>query len=185
MGRNKALLTLDGDTLINHAIRRLYPQTDHLLISTNAELPTCPEASDIPQLADSQIDVGPLGGILTGLDWVKKHSTNEWLITVAVDTPFFPEDLASRLWQARTSEDRIIAARSGTKAHPTFALWHTSLTGVLVDFITQDNKRRLMGFIEQQPHCYVNFDDSIRNPFNNINTPEDLARLTRAKNSLE
>lgn len=185
MGRNKAILELNGETLINHAIRRLRPQTDQLLISTNTQLPLCSADSAIPQLTDNLKDVGPLGGILTGLDWVEKHSESEWMLTVAVDTPYFPDNLAIRLWQSRTSEDLILAARSGAKAHPTFALWHKSLLTPLAKFIAEDKKRRMMGFIDQQAHRYIDFDDNEVDPFNNINTPEDLNRLTQEKNPLE
>lgn len=179
MGRNKALLELNGETLINHALKRLRPQVTQLLISTNTGLPTAPEGSDIPQLADTIEDAGPLGGILTGLKWVDKHQNSEWLLTVAVDTPYFPKDLANQLWQAKRSGDLIIAARSNAKAHPTFALWHTKLLKRLSHFVAEDEKRRLMGFIEQQPHQYVSFDAIPMDPFSNLNTPQDFAELTR------
>lgn len=185
MGRNKALLELNGESLINLAIERLRPQTDQLLISTNTPLPIESKGSEIPQLADNLKDVGPLGGVVTGLDWLQRHSDSEWMLTVAVDTPCFPDNLALCLWQSRQPEDLIVAARSRTKAHPTFALWHKSLLAPLSRFIAEDKKRRLMGFIDQQPHRYIDFDDNEVDLFNNINTPEDLIRLTQEKNTLE
>jgi molybdopterin-guanine dinucleotide biosynthesis protein A len=43
---------------------------------------------------------GPLGGILTALDWAQGLGAAR-VLTVAVDTPFLPADLVERLADVR------------------------------------------------------------------------------------
>lgn len=209
MGTNKALLEVNGQTLVERVIARLQPRVTQLLVSTNVplELP-----ANIPQLADALDDAGPLAGVFTGLLWLQKrqeecsqrrqqgqnqqlHSVlpaSTWLLTVAVDTPLFPQDLPQQLWQhASTDRDRlkIIAACSGQRQHPTFALWHTDLIPALSEYLVEKQQRRLMTFIGQQPHRYVDFSSAeahlesiglgAGDPFDNINDPPALLRLAK------
>lgn len=170
MGRNKALLPLHGRPLIAHAIERLQPQVTQLLISTNTPLPVRP---DLPQVADMLADTGPLGGVLAGLQWLQQYPGREWLLTVAVDTPFFPADLCRRLWQARQPGDVIISACSGGRTHPVFALWHSSVTADLTRYLQAEQQRRVLGFMARHTHRHVDFVIGDSDPFCNLNTPED------------
>lgn len=174
MGRNKALLPLHGRPLIEHAIARLQPQVAQLLVSTNAPLPL---AGELPQLADTLEDAGPLAGILTGLRWLQQHGSGEWLLSVAVDTPFFPEDLAQQLWQARGPKDVIISAASGDRPHPVCSLWHLSVKEDLVGYLQTERQRRVLAFLARHPHRRVNFAIEERDPFSNFNTPQDWQQL--------
>ncbi|GAB3095705.1 molybdenum cofactor guanylyltransferase MobA [Pseudomaricurvus hydrocarbonicus] len=208
MGTNKALLEVNGQTLVERAIERLHPQVTQLLVSTNVplELP-----ANIPQLADTLDDAGPLAGVFTGLLWLQKRQrkcsqqrqrqhkqrhqvppASAWLLTVAVDTPLFPQDLPQQLWEhASTNRDRlkIIAACSGKREHPTFALWHTDLIPALSEYLVEKQQRRLMTFIGQQSHRYVDFSTAqahlesvglgAGDPFDNINDPPALLRLAK------
>lgn len=170
MGRNKALLPLQGRPLIEHAIARLQPQVTQVLISTNTPLAL---ESETVQLADSVPNAGPLGGLQSGLQWLQRYPAQEWLLTVAVDTPFFPQDLASRLWQARQPNEMIVTACSGGRTHPVCSLWHISLEADLTRFLEVEQQRRVLGFIERHRHRQVEFLSGDRDPFHNLNTPQD------------
>lgn len=170
MGSNKALLPLHGRPLIARAIERLQVQVAQLVISTNVPLPV---DRTLTQVADSLTDVGPLGGILAGMQWLQQHSAHEWLLSVAVDTPFFPHDVCHQLWQARQPGEVIVSACSGGKIHPTFSLWHISLAGDLARYLQTEQQRRVLGFIARHLHRQVDFRIGDADPFCNLNTPED------------
>lgn len=173
MGRNKALVPWGNGRLIDNAIERLTPQTSALLISTNQTISGC---EGIVQLPDSLPDAGPLAGVLSGLQWMQQQkSPSHWLLTVAVDTPWFPLDFAQQLLHACDRDNDIIAARSDQRQHPTCALWHRRILPALQDYLVNQQQRRLMAFIDSRAHQYVNFATNAQDPFENLNNPSDLS----------
>ena len=64
MGRNKALETIGGKTLIEYVIKRLRPLTSQLLIVTSREEFNLPVASKAEILIDLYPGKGPLAGFL-------------------------------------------------------------------------------------------------------------------------
>lgn len=177
-GRDKALLPFGGETLAERAVHRLAPQVSRLALSANGGAARFPLAGvDIVADADDS-RAGPLAGVLAGLRWAARQSPRpDALISVAVDTPLFPPDLAARLAVAAAATPGAIAvAASAGARHPTFALWPLAVTGALATFIDEGG-RRAGAFIEAQIHVLVDFlPPAGYDPFFNINTPADLAR---------
>lgn len=178
-GRNKALLTLDGTTLIENAVNRLAPQVSKLVISANDTLaPLHSGAIEIIADADDSRP-GPLAGILAGLRWAAMQpAPPQALISVAVDTPFFPHDLAPQLAAATNDRpdmpDMIAVATCAGLRHPAFALWPLVLINALEKYL-QGGGRKVGAFIEQHPHRPVDFPlTGTADPFFNINKPADL-----------
>jgi len=88
LGRNKALETLNGKSLIEHVIERLRPLSSQLLIVTSQEF-ELPIACRAEMLVDIYPGSGPLGGIYTGLRASRSSSS----IVVACDMPFLNTEL--------------------------------------------------------------------------------------------
>lgn len=175
-GQDKAMLTVGGTTLIGNAIDRLAPQVEQLVISANTDLSDgfAAQIEMIPDADDSRS--GPLAGILAALRWAGRQPVPpQALISVAVDTPFFPGDLAAKLAGAVNNKPGTIAvATSANRRHPTFAFWPLSLTSALADYLEQDG-RRVWAFIEAHRYILVDFLPlESMDPFFNINTPDDL-----------
>ena len=98
---DKALVELDGKTLLERTLERATPQVDELLINANGDPPRfAPFHRQI--LPDAiQGHLGPLAGILTGLEWMKANRPDaRWLASFPCDTPFFPRDLVAQLERA-------------------------------------------------------------------------------------
>ena len=96
LGGDKALRPLGGTPLLAHAIARAAPQVAALALSANGD-PAPFQAFALPILADSVPGfVGPLAGILAGLDWAAREGMDT-LASFACDAPFFPRDLVARL----------------------------------------------------------------------------------------
>src|SRR6516164_7681716 len=93
-GGDKPLRTIDGKPLLLHVIERLGPQCEALMLNANGE-PARFFEYGLPVIADSvEGFAGPLAGVLAGLDWTAHHHRGvPWVVSVAADTPFVPQDL--------------------------------------------------------------------------------------------
>ncbi len=172
MGRDKALLPWGQQRLVDHGLRLLQQQCARVLLSSNSTIAQLP--ATVPQLPDTLPDAGPLGGLLTGLEWLNEKTDDEWLLSCAVDTPGAPADLLPRLaagWQAGC---QIVIPVYRQRLHPTCSLWHRSLAQPLRDYL-EAGERRMLRFIDRTPHALTAFDDAPSDPFANLNTPEEFA----------
>ena len=171
-GADKALLPLAGRPLLAHAIERLEPQVDRLALSANGS-PARFAGYGLPVLADA-MSQGPLSGVLAALCWAAPLGATA-VITVAVDTPFFPGDLVPRLClAAERSKTGLAIARSAGRAHPTFAHWPIGLIPSLTEFLASGAAPRLLGFAMSHGASEAPFPDD--GAFSNLNTRQDLAQ---------
>lgn len=169
-GRDKALLRLGGQSLLAHVRDRFAPQVERLAISANGDAGRF--GAGVVVLPDDSSQ-GPLSGVLAGLDWAASLGATA-VVTVAVDTPFFPADLVPRLClAAEGSAGGVAVAASGGADHPTFALWPVGLRDDLQRFLASGAKTRVMDFARSHAAVRADFgDDGV---FVNLNTPDDLA----------
>ena len=87
-GADKALLRLGQETLLARAERRLGAQVAEVVVSANGDPARLGTGRAV--LADPVGGfVGPLGGVLAGLGFAQARGA-AGIVTVAVDTPFFP-----------------------------------------------------------------------------------------------
>ena len=188
-GGDKGRLQVGGESLLARVVDRIAPQVAGLALNANGD----PQRFDdlgLPVIADT-IDgfAGPLAGVLAGLDWAAEQGASS-IVTVAADTPFFPQDLAERLLAAaegqryplvlattpRTGEE---ALKSGggrrVNRHPTFGLWPVELREDLRGAL-QNGLRKVVLWTDQHGGREALFEAEPFDPFFNVNTPEDLAR---------
>lgn len=163
-GADKSLLPLAGQPLIAHVVARFAPQVAELAISANGHAARF-AAFGLPVLADDH-SVGPLSGVLAALRWARGADA---VVTVPVDCPFLPGDLAPRLLMAGWPA----MAHSGGRDHPVCAIWPMALQGALQAFLDSGAKPRVTDFLNQHSVARAAFRDD--GAFANINTPADLA----------
>lgn len=175
-GRDKALLPLRDKPLIAHVAARLRPQVGRLFINANGD-PDRFAPFGLPVIADPIGDHwGPLAGILAGLEYLARHRPeSSWMVSVAVDTPFFPEDLVARLAHSLDGIGDLAMARGGGRRQPVFALWPVRLAPLLREAL-QGGLRGAEAFAEQFQIRDVDWPEEA---FFNINAPEDLAQASR------
>ncbi len=182
---DKALLQLNDTPLLQHVIQRLKHQVERTILSVN-EPSELHMSFDLPMVADQlQGHLGPLAGIHAALNWaIQEAPEAKGVVTVAVDTPFFPTDLVRRLTSVRTvslCHPRICA--SNGREHFAFGHWPIEMAEPLKDYLLEGG-RSIRGFFENYPPDIIAFDgiDAV-DPFFNINTPEDLPRATQYMDS--
>ena len=95
-GGDKGLLMLGETSIIERVIDKILPQVGSLAININGDSSRFPDYK-LPIIPDSiKGYLGPLSGILAGMEWAFKNG-NRYIATVAADTPFLPDDLIKRL----------------------------------------------------------------------------------------
>ncbi|WP_108484842.1 molybdenum cofactor guanylyltransferase MobA [Oceaniglobus ichthyenteri] len=169
-GGDKGLLPLGAGTILSHVVARLEPQVAGLALNANGD-PSRFATLGLPVLPDS-IDgfVGPLAGVLAGLDWAAEQG-GDHIVTAAADTPFFPCDLVARLCAAGPG---IVLAATADGRHPTFGLWPVALRDDLRAAL-QGGLRKVVQWTQAHGGVEAMFDDPGA-PFFNVNTPEDLIK---------
>ena len=182
-GGDKGLLMLGKTSIIERVIDKVSPQVGSLAININGDSSRFPDYK-LPIIPDSiKGYLGPLSGILAGMEWAFKNG-NRYIATVAADTPFLPDDLIKRLHAMVKSKNLnigIAASRilSGDDVfiHPTFGIWEVALKDDLRDALANDT-RKIMFWAKKFKLDYYYFDtsDKLSDPFFNINTPDDLAK---------
>ena len=177
-GGDKGLIAIGARSILARIVATLAPQVDHLLLSANGD-PARFAALGLPVVADERPDVGPLGGLLAGLDWTASHRPDvATVLSVPGDTPVLPRDLAARLLSARGSA-AVAAAMSGGILHPTVALWPVAARHDLRRFLRETTRCSVRAFAETLGLVPADWQDEARDPFANVNTPDDLARARR------
>jgi len=88
-GEDKSQVILDGKILINYILSEIVDIFNEILIVANGEIKFL-QSKKISKIEDFQKDLGPLGGVLSAMKWIKKNGKNyQWVSTFPSDTPFF------------------------------------------------------------------------------------------------
>lgn len=190
MGVNKALVPLGGQRLLTRIAERIGErQKVPVALNADADFPNAAELPLVPDTLPGKL--GPLAGVLAALrQATTKHPLATHIVTVPIDSPFFPPDLVARFADAVASRDEIAIAASLGRDHPVFGLWPISLADDLESWILADEKRRVRDFLARHPVRTVDFpviDTPLGalDPFFNINTPDELAAAERWLAALE
>jgi len=166
-GIDKALLELDGRSLLERIIERLLPQAAPIALSANGD-PARFAPFGLPVLPDGAFaGQGPLAGVLAGLDWAAAQGADA-LLTVPGDTPFIPPDLAVTLAPPPA------CAMSAGQAHHLVALWPVTARAALRRFLSEPGPRGVRDFTGGLAMRRVDFPAVAWDPFHNVNTPDDL-----------
>ncbi len=166
-GVDKGLQPLAGKPMIEHVIARLAPQVDDLVINANQNLEAYakfghPVAPDV-----TGGFAGPLAGLQAGL----QAATGDLVVTAPCDSPFLPGDLVARLSAALGDKD-LAVAKTGTQAHPVFALVRRDIADHLTAYL-QGGGRKIDHWYATLKVVEVPFDDEAE-AFSNINTRDEL-----------
>ena len=173
-GRNKALATIGGISLIERVVERLKPQTSQVLIVTSREWPDFPVTCKAEILADVYPDKGPLGGIYTGL----LASQSPHSLVVACDMPFLNTELLRYMVKQACDFDVVVPRLEEGKLEPLHAIYskacldnikiHLDWNDLRVDSILNTLRVRYVERAECQK-----FDPQLLSFFN-INREADL-----------
>ena len=178
-GKNKILMKLGGKRLVDHAIQKVGQWGKYIALNANSDLEVF-EGYGLPVITDTVGGyLGPLAGILSAMEWAEEVGCSK-VLTVAADTPFFPETLGPTLDIHSLDYDIVMAATENEfgklERHPTFCIWPVELKDNLRQSLIKGS-RKIVSWSDQFKIKNVTFSrDNSVDPFFNINTKEDLIK---------
>jgi len=175
-GGDKFLAVIDGKSLLQHVADRVRGQVRLLTLNANGPKDEY-QGLDLAVIPDVvKGNLGPLAGVLTGLDWVRENLPGvPWVLTVPADAPFLPDDLVERLLTAieEGGADMACASSSG-RTHPVIGLWPVALCDRLRSDLIYDEVRKVDVWTASYKVACPSWSTNPVDPFFNINTHEDL-----------
>jgi molybdopterin-guanine dinucleotide biosynthesis protein A len=181
-GAAKPLLSLEGKPLIQGIIERMQGQCAEMAINLHDLQPeTIAPFSGfgLPLVADALPGhAGPLAGVLAGLDHAARSGLSQ-LVSLPCDCPFLPDDLVARLFQAaRSAAHGFARAASGGREHPVIALWPVRCRENLRRALAEEGLRKVGEFQQRYDVATAEWFFRARDPFFNINRPDDFTQAT-------
>lgn len=170
MGRNKALIPLQGRPMISRLAGEAGRLTDQILISAN-DIPVY-ESLGLHVVPDIYKGQGPLAGLHAAMT----HSERPLLLALACDLPSVKESFLRLLVRVAEGYDAVIPVTSDGRPHPLCAVYRRSCLPALernlhagVNKITELLKSLNVNWLPESPTNFLAEDVC------NLNTPEDLA----------
>ena len=166
-GRDKGLVALAGKPLVAHVMESVKGQSRQVLICINRN------AEQYAAFATVCTDrINGFHGPLAGIDAALAVCATPWLLTVPVDCPQPPANLARRLHDAAHAADAQVAvAHDGNRRQPLFAIYRRELAADAVKALSNDlavwRWQDLNGAVE------VDFSD-VAQAFLNLNIEDDF-----------
>ena len=179
-GGDKARIEIGGVSILDRVLATLSGQCAGISINANGDPKRFAECG-VPVIPDNvEGFVGPLAGILAGLDFLAAQDNGiEWMLSVPGDCPFLPDDLVERLHQARRKMGAgvpLACARSGEWRHPVVGLWPVSLREDLRHALTVEDLRKIEVWTARHGIAVADWPTEPVDPFFNVNTPDDAKR---------
>ena len=178
----KPFIEIEGEMIIERQLRVLLSLFDQIVLSTN--LPEFYFKLGLPMVGDIGSSSGPLSGILSGL----LNSSDDKLFVVACDMPFIKRELIELILSKKDEASAVLCSYNN-KLHPLIGLYDRSLVRKIQEHIEQ-GKYRVLDFIKELDICIID-ESEIKKvdpegcSFVNINTPEELKKITGGRICLD
>jgi molybdopterin-guanine dinucleotide biosynthesis protein A len=172
-GKNKALVIVDGAPLIERVIGEMEAIFQKIILITNT--PNDYTYLALPIYEDLMKELGPLGGIYTGLNGIQTNAG----FFVPCDMPFLNQKLIRYMVEIRNDFEVVVPRITG-KLEPLCALYSKRCLPSVKRLIDAQ-EYQIFRFFDDVSVRFVEkeeiqrFDPELRSFFN-INSPEDLNR---------
>ncbi|MEJ6593895.1 molybdenum cofactor guanylyltransferase [Parasphingorhabdus sp.] len=173
MGTDKAVITFEGQRLIDILIGRFTDQAGRILLSAKQDYD-----SGLAIISDDpDAPAGPVGAIFSVAARLPAMQKGiEGFVTVPVDAPFAPEDLIDQL----SASGSCAVAEDDQRIHPTFAYWRCDVVNAIRGTHEPGERAPSLQWLAQQCDAkIVTWSD--QKLFLNINRPEDLVAAAAIK----
>ncbi|MBD1109098.1 molybdenum cofactor guanylyltransferase [Pelagibacterales bacterium SAG-MED50] len=175
-GEDKSQVKLGDKLLIDYILSEIIDEFNEVLVVSN-NLINFKESEKISLIKDFKKDLGPLGGVLTAMKWVKDNNKDyQWISTFPADTPFFKNQiLKDFLNKINMEEGKLFFIKSNNTRHNIFGLWSIDLMDKLEEDLDK-GERKVEVWANSIGVKNINMKFENKDPFFNINTKEDLKK---------
>lgn len=177
MGRDKALVTLNGIPLIELVLERIRGLVDEVLITTNH--PSGLRYLNLPLIPDREPGAGALQGLLTAL----QAASHDHVLVLACDMPFIHRPLLKHMLSLADRADVIVPQRRGFY-EPLHAVYNRQTCRPAVQAALEAGHHRVISFYAAVRVLALREDDLQQigaRPlhFFNVNSEDDLRQAER------
>ena len=175
-GEDKSQVKLGGKLLIDYILSEIIDEFNEVLVVSN-NLIEFKQSEKISLIKDFKKDLGPLGGVLTAMKWVKDNNKEyQWISTFPVDTPFFKNQILKDFFKKiNMKEGKLFFINSNDTRHNIFGLWSLDLMDKLEEDLDK-GERKVEVWANSIGVKNINMKYENKDPFFNINTKEDLKK---------
>ena len=175
-GEDKSQVKLGDKILIDYILSEIIDEFNEVLVVSNNSI-NFRKSKKISLIQDFKKDLGPLGGVLTAMKWVKDNNKDyQWISTFPVDTPFFKNQiLKDFLKNINQDEDKLFFIKSNNTRHNIFGIWSIDLIHKLEEDLTR-GERKVEFWANSIGVKNIEMEFDNKDPFFNINTKEDLKK---------
>ncbi|MDC0397447.1 molybdenum cofactor guanylyltransferase [Candidatus Pelagibacter sp.] len=175
-GEDKSQVKLGDKLLIDYILTEIIDEFNEVLVVSN-NLIDFKQSEKISLIKDFKKDLGPLGGVLTAMKWIKDNNKDyQWISTFPVDTPFFKNQILKDFFKKiNMKEGKLFFINSNDTRHNIFGLWSLDLMDKLEEDLDK-GERKVEVWANSIGVKNINMKFENKDPFFNINTKEDLKK---------
>ena len=182
-GEDKSQVKLGDKLLIDYILSEVIEEFKEILVVSNS-LIDFRNSEKISVIEDIKKNLGPLGGVLTAMKWIKNNNKDyKWISSFPADTPFFKRSILQKFLQdIQLDESKLFFIKSNNTRHNIFGLWSIDLIDKLEEDLNK-GERKVEVWANSIGVKTINIEFQNEDPFFNINTKEDLEKAKdRLKN---
>ena len=175
-GEDKCQVKLGNKLLIDYILSEIIDEFKEVLLISNNKI-KYNNSNKISLVEDTKKGLGPLGGILTAMKWIKENNRSyKWISTFPSDTPFFKKKILNNfLEEIKDYEGKLFFINSNDTRHNIFGLWSIDLLDRLEKDL-DNGERKVEMWANKIGVKSINMKFENKDPFFNINTKEDLIK---------
>ena len=175
-GEDKCQVKLGDKLLIDYILSEIIDEFKEVLLISNNKIKYI-NSNKISLVEDTKKGLGPLGGILTAMKWIRQNNKNyKWISTFPSDTPFFKKQILNNfLEEIKDYEGKLFFINSNDTRHNIFGLWSIDLLERLEKDL-DNGERKVEMWANKIGVKSINMKFENKDPFFNINTKEDLIK---------
>ena len=175
-GEDKCQVKLGDKLLIDYILSEIIDEFKEVLLISNNKIKYI-NSNKISLVEDTKKGLGPLGGILTAMKWIKENNKSyKWISTFPSDTPFFKKKILNNfLEEIKDYEGKLFFINSNNTRHNIFGLWSIDLLERLEKDL-DNGERKVEMWANKIGVKSINMKFENKDPFFNINTKEDLIK---------
>jgi molybdopterin-guanine dinucleotide biosynthesis protein A len=175
-GEDKSQVKLNNKSLIDHILSEILTEFKELLIVSNNSI-KFNKSEKISIISDFKNNLGPLGGVLTAMKWIKDNNKDyHWISTFPTDTPFFKNQILKDFHdQINLKNGKLFFIKSNNTRHNIFGLWSIDLADKLGKDL-ENGDRKVEDWANKVGVNIIDMQFEKNDPFFNINTKEDLEK---------
>ncbi len=176
MGRDKALLCLEGESVAKILAERLLALTEQVYLSTND--PSLSAFLGLPTIRDTYRDRGPMAGVYAAMS----RTTRTLMLVLACDLPGASVDFLRGLVVLSAGYDAVVPRTSDGRAHPVCAVYRRTCLPRMSYYLEIGDNRLLT--LLADPALRVRWIAPGEGGFSDtdlldLNSPEDIVEYIR------